>query len=113
MFLPVLKKTDNTFDFSCTQKGKDESIAAQWFVYLKEQVIISYNTSDKRWSYDPIREDPKLGLMVWSSNEQSWRQVNGIITKAYGEFVAERELLGDKKDEQKQEEKESSQQVLL
>jgi hypothetical protein len=107
--IPVLKKQDDTYDFCCHQKGAEGKVLAEYFVYLKEGVVIGYVVNSKAWEYHAAKEDPKLGLMVWTAQDNAWKRVNESITKAYNDFTAEKALLGP--DEPKKQE--TAQQELL
>jgi hypothetical protein len=99
---PVLKKTDDSYEFCCNQKGTEGKILVEYFVYLKEGVLISYVVSSKNWEYHAAKEDSRLGLMIWTPNDSAWKKVNENITKAYNDFVAEKVLLGRNEEPQQE-----------
>jgi hypothetical protein len=100
--VPVLKKTDSSYDFSACSKNKENAILAEWFVFLEESVIIGWQVSQKTWEYSAIREDKNLGLMVWNQTEGTWKVVNEMIKKSYNDHVAEKALLGRNEDPQQE-----------
>jgi hypothetical protein len=100
--VPVLKKTDSTYDFSACSKNKESAVLAEWFIFLQESVIIGWHVAQKTWEYSAIREDKTLGLMVWNNGEGTWKVVNDIIKKAYNDHVVEKALLGRNEDPQQE-----------
>lgn len=99
--MPILKKSTNAYDFVIVEK-KDDKILAEYFVFLKELVYISYIVSTKSWHYYPLKEDSRMGLMYWVVNDTCWQKVGPLTTKAYNDYIADKALLGNNEEPQQE-----------
>lgn len=95
--MPVLKKYNDKFSFKVTHSGTEYHYPGEYFVFLKENILVETFTDDDGNDHENhwgIVENSSYGLMWWQEEEAYWEPVPEVVQKAYSDFIAEKLLLG-------------------